>query len=64
MARKVVLNNTGPIEVKPSKESAWVCGCGLSKNFPFCDGTHKCTEGEDLGKVYEYDSKGHRKQVK
>jgi CDGSH-type Zn-finger protein len=24
---------------------AW-CGCGLSKNQPFCDGTHKGTEYE------------------
>jgi CDGSH-type Zn-finger protein len=31
-----------PIEVEAGK-SYWWCACGLSKNQPFCDGSHKGT---------------------
>jgi CDGSH-type Zn-finger protein len=34
--------------------------CGLSKNQPYCDGSHKTVAGEEDGKVYEYDADGHR----
>lgn len=29
------------VELKPG--DYWWCACGLSKNQPFCDGTHKTT---------------------
>lgn len=29
------------IELKPG--TYWWCACGLSKNQPFCDGSHKTT---------------------
>jgi CDGSH-type Zn-finger protein len=29
-----------PVEVEAGK-SYWWCACGLSKNQPFCDGSHK-----------------------
>ena len=29
-----------PIDVEAGKSYFW-CACGLSKNQPFCDGTHK-----------------------
>jgi len=37
--------------------------CGLSKNQPYCDGSHKKIAGEEDGKTYEYDAEGHRKEV-
>jgi CDGSH iron-sulfur domain-containing protein 3 len=37
--------------------------CGLSKNQPFCDGSHKMTRDEEEGKVYRYDDEGHRTEV-
>lgn len=31
------------------------CGCGLSSNKPFCDGSHKITRDEELSTIYAYD---------
>lgn len=64
MARKVIKALQEPFEIKPQSESVWICLCGLSKNQPFCDGTHKKTTAEAEGKVYEYDEQGHRKEIK
>jgi CDGSH-type Zn-finger protein len=32
-----------PVVVKEGK-SYWWCACGLSKNQPFCDGSHRPTD--------------------
>ena len=37
-----------------------ICACGLSKNKPFCDGTHMKTDAEETGKIYTYDNEGSR----
>jgi CDGSH-type Zn-finger protein len=37
--------------------------CGLSKNQPFCDGSHLKTVGEDEKKLYRYDETGKREEV-
>jgi CDGSH-type Zn-finger protein len=40
----VIRNNAGDVvEPPPTKIPGQVklCGCGFSKNKPFCDGTHK-----------------------
>ena len=61
--RKVIKSAQGPLEIKPQESSVWICMCGLSKNQPFCDGSHKKTRDEEGGKIYEYDEEGHRREV-
>lgn len=60
MARIVEKEAKGPVEV--SGESRWICMCGLSKNQPFCDGSHKQTLDEKEGKIYKYEN-GKRVEV-
>jgi CDGSH iron-sulfur domain-containing protein 3 len=56
MPRLVRHEATGPFEIKPQEKSAWVCGCGLSQNLPYCDGSHKTArQNEQPGKLYVYD---------
>jgi CDGSH-type Zn-finger protein len=72
MPRIVRHEQSAPIKIdpnaKPGEPNAWprdeqgnlkpvfVCACGLSDRFPFCDGTHKTTcKAEQPGVVYTYD---------
>ena len=32
-----------------------ICGCGISRTFPICDGAHKCCKDEEPNHVYTYD---------
>lgn len=54
MTRLIKHEEKMPMEVKIGNESKWICMCGLSKNKPFCDGSHKQTESEEGGKLYKY----------
>ncbi len=62
MARIVVNEHSGPMEVKVGGESKWICMCGLSKTKPMCDGSHRQCSGEEKGKLYRYDN-GARSEV-
>lgn len=58
MPRIVEIKDQSPLLIKPEDTVngiVAVCRCGLSANWPFCNGTHKATAGEDPDKLYHYD---------
>lgn len=64
MVRLVRHDAYSPKEFKTEHgDSVWVCMCGLSKNKPLCDGSHKITKDEAVGKVYVYDKSNSRVEL-
>jgi CDGSH-type Zn-finger protein len=58
MARTVRLTATGPHRIDPATiapgKMISICVCGLSQNYPICDGSHKITRAEEPGVLYTY----------
>ena len=40
---KIAAKQPAAVQLEAGKTYAW-CACGLSKNQPFCDGSHKVTD--------------------
>jgi len=63
MARIVIKTAHAPKVIDPSDKPVTICMCGLSKNQPFCDGSHLKTVDEDDKKVYTYNDDGTREEL-
>jgi CDGSH-type Zn-finger protein len=59
MSRTVIHDKQGPAQVGDK----WVCQCGLSKDKPYCDGSHKKTLDEENDRLYCYKEDGSRKEL-
>ncbi len=60
MARLVRHDRNRPYLIQVGDQNIAICACGLSKNKPYCDGTHKITRDEEPEKLVAYDEQHNR----
>lgn len=63
MARYVRHDRNRPYVIQVGDKNVAICACGLSKNKPYCDGTHKITRDEEAEGLYAYDEQTNRVKV-
>jgi len=63
MPRLVKRTQMEPTRFMIDGQEKWLCKCGLSKNQPYCDSSHKITKDEQPGKLYWYDDAGKRHEI-
>jgi CDGSH-type Zn-finger protein len=63
MPRLVKRARQEPYAISVGGETQYICGCGLSGNLPYCDGTHEATADEDPTKLYRYRHDGEREET-
>lgn len=56
MSRLVEHDDDGPLAIDPDDEddTVFVCRCGLSDDWPYCDSSHAEVRDEDDGTLYRY----------
>ena len=64
MARWIKHDKGKPHMVEVAGQKIFICMCGLSKNYPLCDGTHKITHSEEADKCYAYEGSERREVAK
>jgi CDGSH-type Zn-finger protein len=60
MARLIRHDAVGPAVVQVDGKIIEICQCGLSRNKPFCDGSHEKVRGEEANRLYVYGENGER----
>lgn len=63
MARLIIHTAKEPRREKIGDKMIAICMCGLSNNYPFCDGSHKKTKDEKEEAIYLYTQDGKRIEI-